>query len=81
MGNDLELKPVIRELVRTRVCFPNILLLVDKVTVVDLTDSEPYTNTGAYRLYLTDREVTIQGPHSLTLTVHGLADCATPQLC
>ena len=81
MSNDLDLKPVIRELVRTRVCFPDILLLVDKITVVDLTDSEPYTNTGAYRLYLTDGEVTIQCSHSLTLTVHGLADCATPQPC
>ncbi|KAK0508452.1 hypothetical protein JMJ35_008728 [Cladonia borealis] len=60
MGNDLELKPVIRELVRTRVCFPDILLLVDKVTVVDLTDLKPYTNSGAYRLYLTDGEVIIQ---------------------
>ena len=81
MGNDFELKPVIRELVRTRVCFPDILLLVDKITVVDLTDSEPYTNTGAYQLYLTDGEVTIQGSHSLTLTVHSSANCTTPQPC
>ncbi len=81
MGNDFELKPVIRELVRTRVCFPDILLLVDKITVVDLTDSESSTNTGAYQLYLTDGEVTIQGSHSLTFTVHSLANCATPQPC
>lgn len=60
MSNEFELKPVIRELVRTRVCFPDILLLVDKITVVDLTDSDPNTNTGAYQLYLTDGEVTIQ---------------------
>lgn len=81
MGNDFELKPVIRELVRTRVCFPDILLLVDKVTVVNVTHSESSTNNGAYQLYLTDGEMTIQGSHSPTLTVPSLANCATPQPC
>ena len=81
MGNDFELKPVIRELVRTRVCFPNLLLLVDKVTVVNVTHSESSNNQGAYQLYLTDGEMTIQGSHSLTLIVHSSANCATPQPC
>ena len=79
MGNDFELKPVIRELVRTRVCFPDILLLVDKVTVVNATHSESSSNHGAYQLYLTDGEMTIQGSHSLTLIVIAFANCATLQ--
>ena len=81
MGNDFELKPVIRELVRTRVCFPDILLLVDKVTVVNVTHPESTANNGAYQLYLTDGEMTIQGSLSLTLLIHSFANCATPQLC
>ena len=81
MGNDFELKPVIRELVRTRVCFPDLLLLVDKVTVVNVAHPESSTNNGAYQLYLTDGEMTIQGSHALTLLVHSFANCATPQLC
>ena len=78
MGSDFELKPVIRELVRTRVCFPDIVLLVDKITVIDVAHSESSTNNGAYQLYLTDGEMTIKGSHSLTLTVHSLANRATP---
>ena len=52
-------KPIIRELVRTQVCFPNIKLLVDKISIVEI----PSDTSGlkAYRLYLTDREKTIQG--------------------
>ena len=55
------LKPVIKELVRTQVCFANLKLLVDKVTVVILRGDENATGGEAYRLFLTDGEKTIQG--------------------
>ncbi len=51
-------KPIIRELVRTQVCFPNIKLLVDKISTVEIPES---SGLEAYRLWLTDREKTIQG--------------------
>ena len=58
-GSASFIKPIIKELVRTQVCFPNIKLLVDRITIVKVP-SEP-SGLEAYRLYLTDREKTIQG--------------------
>ncbi|KAK3171732.1 hypothetical protein OEA41_003816 [Lepraria neglecta] len=60
MNDDFELRPVIRELVRTRVCFPDIKLLVDKITIVKLSATNPAATNEAYRLYLTDGDMTIQ---------------------
>ena len=52
------IKPIIREIVRTEVCFPNIQLIVDRISVetVDV-DLEKET----FRLHLTDGEVNVQG--------------------
>lgn len=55
------LKPVIKELVRTQVCFPNLKFLVDKVSIVVLQGNQTTTGKEAYRLFLTDGEKTIQG--------------------
>ncbi|KAL2057823.1 hypothetical protein ABVK25_001440 [Lepraria finkii] len=60
MNDDFELRPIIRELVRTRVCFPDIKLLVDKMTIVKLSATNPAATNEAYRLYLTDGDMTIQ---------------------
>lgn len=53
------IKPIIKELVRTQVCFPNIKLLVDRIFTVKV----PTESSGlkAYLMYLTDRQKTIQG--------------------
>lgn len=67
MNDDFELRPVIRELARTRVCFPDIKLLVDKITIVKLSATNPAATNEAYRLYLTDGDMTIQGPHFFLL--------------
>ena len=60
---DLELcvKPVIQEMVRTQVCFPNLKLLVDKIAIVTLPDVDELSGNEAYKLTLTDGEMTIQG--------------------
>lgn len=60
---DLELcvKPVIHELVRTQVCFPNLKLLVDKIVVVTVPDVDELSGNEAYKFTLTDGEKTIQG--------------------
>ena len=55
------IKPIIQELVRTQVCFPNIKLLVDKISIVKVPSSTESSSLKAYRMYLTDREKTIQG--------------------
>ncbi|KAL8662848.1 MAG: hypothetical protein Q9202_004362 [Teloschistes flavicans] len=59
---DLELcvKPVIQEMVRTQVCFPNLKLLVDRIAVVTLLDLDELSGNEAYKLILTDGEKTIQ---------------------
>ena len=59
------LKPIIQELVRTQVCFPNIKLLVDKISIVDVPSPTDSSSLEAYLMYLTDREKTIQGSNSL----------------
>lgn len=61
---DLELclKPVIQELVRTQVCFPNLKLLVDRIATVALPDVNELSGNEAYKLTLTDGEKAIQGP-------------------
>lgn len=55
------IKPIIKELVRTQVCFPNIKLLVDRISVVKVSSATESSGLEAYRMYLTDREKTIQG--------------------
>lgn len=61
---ELSLKPVIKELARTQVCFPNVKLLVDRVSIVTLPATKESTETQAFRLYLTDGDWTIQGKFS-----------------
>ena len=55
------IRPVIKELVRTQVCFPNIKLLVDKISRMKVSSAAASSDLEAYRLYLTDREKSIQG--------------------
>lgn len=55
------IKPIIRELVRTQFCFPNIKLLVDKISTLEVPSATESSGLEAYRMYLTDREKTIQG--------------------
>lgn len=62
---ELSLKPVIKELARTQVCFPNVRLLVDRISIVTLPATNDSTETKAFRLYLTDGDWTIQGNLSL----------------
>lgn len=57
----LALKPVIKELVRTQVCFPDITLLVDRISIVTLAMNERLKENQTYRLHLSDGEKTIQG--------------------
>ena len=57
------LKPIIKELVRTQVCFPDIKLLVDKISIVKIPSATEPSCLEAYLMYLTDREKTIQGLH------------------
>lgn len=59
-GSASYIKPIIRELVRTQVCFPNIRLLVDKISTVRVSSTSGSSNLEAYRMFLTDREKTIQ---------------------
>ena len=51
---NIDLKPVIADITRTQVCFPDIQLLVDKIVMQTLPNNE--TPTGAFRLRLTDGE-------------------------
>ena len=57
----IELKSVIKEMVRTQVCFTNIRLLVDKVIIVTIDDFEDLSGNEAFLLLLTDGEKSIQG--------------------
>ena len=68
---DLVLKPVIRELVRTQVCFSDLKLLVDRISIVTLPATEHTTLNQAYRLYLTDGERSIQGTYILHIAWAG----------
>lgn len=61
------IKPIIRELVRTQVCFPNIKLLVDKISIVEVPSAAESSDLKAYLMYLTDRQRTIQGLRSFHL--------------
>lgn len=56
----IKLTPVIKEMVRTQVCFENIKLLVDKISIVRLSVVEDPLKNEAFRLLLTDGEVSIQ---------------------
>lgn len=58
---DFGLKPVVKEMVRTRVTEPNIVLLVDKMSIVKVATSDDSTSKDAYRAYLTDHDKSIQG--------------------
>lgn len=57
---DIQLKPVVKELVRTQVCFPDIRLLVEKIVIVYFSTIESSAGNEAYRLILTDKDKTIQ---------------------
>ena len=61
LNSELVLKPIIEELVRTQVCFPNLKLLVDRLSVVTLPPTEQSARNKAFRLYLSDGERSIQG--------------------
>ncbi|KAL8830889.1 MAG: hypothetical protein Q9191_001185 [Dirinaria sp. TL-2023a] len=54
-GPRVELKPIIKEIVRTQVCFPNVRLLVDKISIITLSGAQP-GNNEAFHLLLTDGE-------------------------
>ena len=60
-GPEIVLRPVIRELARTQVCFPDLKLLVDRISTVTLPATEHSAESVAYRLFLTDGDRTIQG--------------------
>lgn len=79
---ELSLKPVIKELARTQVCFPNVKLLVDRVSIVTLPATKESTETQAFRLYLTDGDWTIQGKFSLGVNRYSSStDETSVQLC
>lgn len=58
---ELSLRPVIREMVRTQVCLPNLKLQVDKIEIVIVPEVDELSGNQAYKLFLTDGESTIQG--------------------
>ncbi len=59
--DEINVKPIIRELVRTELCFPDLQLLVDRICIVRLPPLDGSTGSqAAYSLYLTDRERSIQ---------------------
>lgn len=63
-GKDEEfptIKPLIKELVRTQYCFPDLVLLVDKIIIAKVPSDGDSDDVEAYRLYLTDRQKSIQG--------------------
>lgn len=64
------IKPVIKELVRTQFCFPDIVLLVDKIIIAKFPSAKGPQNLEAYRLYLTDREKSIQGSQPRKLSMN-----------
>ncbi len=64
------IKPVIKELVRTQFCFPDIVLLVDKIIITKILSAKSPHNLEAYRLYLTDREKSIQGSQPRKLSMN-----------
>lgn len=59
------IKPVIAEIARTEVCFPNIRLIVEDIIVVPVPDakaeSSPENVKAAFRLWLSDGDKVIQG--------------------
>ncbi len=57
----INVRPIIRELVRTNLCFPDIQLLVDRICTVKLPPlDDAERSQAAYSLYLTDRVKSIQ---------------------
>ena len=86
MGNSTKdgkspLKPVIREMVRTRHTPPNIVLLVDKIIVMRTTlSSEESAPKDAYRMYLTDDHKSIQGLDIFALGLRNFANDIGGQL-
>ena len=53
-------RPIIKELVRTKVCFPKIQLLVDRILLATVAEQEDGRPKEAFRLYLSDGEKSIQ---------------------
>jgi len=68
----IELTPVVREMVRTQVCFENIKLLVDRISIVSLPTVEDPVKNEAFRLLLTDGESSIQGKGPVVCKGNGL---------
>ena len=56
-----DLQPVIKEVVRTQVLFPDIELLIDRMTVVRFPETNEEDNFGAYLVHLSDGERSIPG--------------------
>lgn len=54
-------KPIIYEIIRTEVTFPNIRLLIEHVVVQDVGRDEEGALRRGYRIHLTDGEYRIQG--------------------
>ena len=55
------LKPIIHEILRTRVLFKDVQVLVDKIVVVQVDLPKSMTPARSFRMFLTDGERTIQG--------------------
>lgn len=70
----IELKPVIKEMVRTQVCFENIKLLVDRISIVSLSIVEDPLKNEAFRLLLTDGENSVQGKSAVSREGTGLTE-------
>lgn len=62
----IELRPIIKEIVRTQVCFPNVRLLVDRLSIITLEDLGDRADNQAFKLLLTDGEKSIQGQESIS---------------
>lgn len=71
INTELVLKPVIKELVRTQVCFPNLKLLVDRISVITSATNGQSIGSQSYRLHLTDGEKAIQGISAAWLPPQG----------
>ena len=62
---------------RTQVCFPNIKLLIDKISIVTLPDVQDLSKNEAFRLLLTDGEKTIQGTRHLSTILKSSLICVS----
>ena len=65
---NVELKPVIKEIIRTQYC-PPLQLLVDRIHIIRYGPAEH--GPGAYRLWLSDGEKSIQGRSLCATSLQG----------